>query len=252
MQQQLRPISPSPPRNTMRTDRSIARGRYHRPRAEPALRSMRRIRPVGTRLEADEHGAARAEDPPVADQGAEALRRRPAALARRGRGARTASSHCAWARSTTWVITDADVARTMLVTDAASWMRPPATGRSDSHRRRREPLHPVRQGRGHCCSRSSRPRSGSKALEARSSAIDAIIDGRGAGDSHRMRRSTSSSRWVGSRSILAAWVLLGERLDRDSRPRSRTISARSSDGSATGSASSPASSRSRSAHAGER
>src|SRR5215471_2259595 len=46
MQQQLRPISPSPPKKTMRTESLIADRRYHRPRA-PTRRSDWRQGTIG-------------------------------------------------------------------------------------------------------------------------------------------------------------------------------------------------------------
>ena len=66
--------------------------------------------------------------------------------------------------------------------------------------------------------------------------MDAIIDD----DVRRFRIGESIDLEAATRRIalsLAAWVLLGERLDRLAPPRSRTINARSSDGWATGSAS---------------
>lgn len=82
----------------MRTDGSIAGGRYHRPRADPRS-SMRHRRAAAGRMprstkmplvevsESDEH-CARDQGPSFLDQGTEAFRRRSAALARRGDGTR--------------------------------------------------------------------------------------------------------------------------------------------------------------------
>ena len=74
-----------------------------------------------------------------------------------------------------WIITDADVARTVLVSDGGSWIRPPAT------------LAPIRVGVGENLFTQSdknwakvqpfvAPAFRRKALEPRLAAIDAVID----------------------------------------------------------------------------
>jgi cytochrome P450 len=111
-----------------------------------------------------------------------------------------------------WVVTDAEVARTMLVTDGSSWTRPPAT------------LAPIRVGVGENFFTQSdkawaqlqplvAPAFRKKALEARLADIDALID-----DEVRAfpYDTTIDLELAMGRIalILAAWVLLGERLDR--------------------------------------
>ncbi len=110
-----------------------------------------------------------------------------------------------------WVITDADVARTMLLTDAASWTRPPAT------------VAPIRIGVGENLFTQSdknwervqlfvAPAFRKKALEERLAGMDALID-------EEVRAipfdtTLDLERVTGRLAlILAAWVLLGERLD---------------------------------------
>ena len=110
-----------------------------------------------------------------------------------------------------WVITDAEVARRMLVTDASSWMRPPAT------------VAPIRVGVGENLFTQSdknwervqpfvAPAFRRKALEARLAGIDSLID-----DEVRSIPfdTTVDLELVTGRIALslAAWVLLGERLD---------------------------------------
>ena len=111
-----------------------------------------------------------------------------------------------------WVITDAGVARTMLVTDSSSWTRPPAT------------LAPIRVGVGENLFTQSdkawarlqpsiAPAFRRKALEARLAEIDALIDDEVAA----IPRNTTIDLELAMGRIalsLAAWVLLGERLDR--------------------------------------
>ena len=92
----------------------------------------------------------------------------------------------------TYVVTDAEAARTMLVTDAASWMRPPAT------------VAPIRIGVGENLFTQSdkawsllqplvAPAFRRKALDERLAGIDALIADEVA-QSRSTRRSTSSSR----------------------------------------------------------
>jgi cytochrome P450 len=120
----------------------------------------------------------------------------------------------------TFVVTDADAARTMLVTDDASWMRPPAT------------VAPIRIGVGENLFTQSdeawallqpqvAPAFRRKALDARLAGMDELI-----GEEVRaipldtpIDLELTTSRIA---LILAAWVLLGERLD---RARAEEISA---------------------------
>ena len=111
----------------------------------------------------------------------------------------------------TWVITDTEVARAMLVTDAPSWTRPPAT------------VAPIRVGVGENLFTQSdknwervqpfvAPAFRKKSLEARLAGIDSLID-------QEVRAipfdTTVDLELVTGRIALslAAWVLLGERLD---------------------------------------
>ena len=102
---------------------------------------------------------AGAEDPPLGHEGAEAVRRRPPALARRGRRDRTARRVCAWARSRrSWSPTPSSRERCSYPRarrGAAAHARRP-----DSHRGRRKPVHAARQGVGPPATRRSRRRSG--------------------------------------------------------------------------------------------
>ena len=112
----------------------------------------------------------------------------------------------------TWVVTDPDVARTMLVSDSASWMRPPAT------------LAPLRVGVGENLFTQPdkawaqlqphvAPAFRRKALEARLADIRPLID-----DEVRaipLDTTIDLELAMGRVALtLAAWVLLGERLDR--------------------------------------
>jgi cytochrome P450 len=112
---------------------------------------------------------------------------------------------------TTWVVTDAELARTMLVAEGTSWMRPPAT------------VVPIRLGVGeNLFSQSDRawarlqplvaPTFRKKALEPRLAEIDALVD-----DEVRaipMNETIDLQVAMGRIALrLAAWVLLGEHLD---------------------------------------
>jgi cytochrome P450 len=111
----------------------------------------------------------------------------------------------------TWVITDAEVARRMLVTDASSWMRPPAT------------VAPLRVGVGENLFTQSdknwervqpfvAPAFRRKALEPRLAGIDSLI----ADEVGSIPFDTTIDLELVTGRIalsLAAWVLLGERLD---------------------------------------
>jgi cytochrome P450 len=110
-----------------------------------------------------------------------------------------------------WVVTDAGVARTMLVTDAARWIRPPAT------------LVPIRGAVGENLFTQSdkkwaelqpfvAPAFRRKALEDRLAAIDAII----VDEVRALPYDTAIDIELAMSRIalmLAAWVLLGERLE---------------------------------------
>jgi cytochrome P450 len=110
-----------------------------------------------------------------------------------------------------WIVTDPEVARTMLVTDRASWIRPPAT------------VAPIRIGVGEnlftepeqawaVSQPSVAPAFRKKALDERLTAIDAIVDDEvsslppGAPIDLDLATGRIALR-------LAAWVLLGEHLD---------------------------------------
>lgn len=112
---------------------------------------------------------------------------------------------------TTWVVTDAELARTMLVAEGTSWMRPPAT------------VVPIRLGVGeNLFSQSDRawarlqplvaPTFRKKALELRLAEIDALVD-----DEVRatpMNETIDLQLAMGRIALsLAAWVLLGEHVD---------------------------------------
>jgi cytochrome P450 len=111
----------------------------------------------------------------------------------------------------TWVVTDAELARTMLVADGSSWMRAPAT------------LTPIRVGVGENLFTQSdkawarlqpsvAPAFRKKALEARLSEIDALIDD--VVQSIPTDTTVDLELAMGRMAlILAAWVLLGEPLD---------------------------------------
>ena len=112
----------------------------------------------------------------------------------------------------TWVVTDAGAARTMLVTDDASWMRPPAT------------VAPIRVGVGENLFTQSNkkwallqphvaPAFRKKALEARLAEMRTLIDEEVC--AIPLDQTTDLDLAMGRIAlILAAWVLLGERLDR--------------------------------------
>jgi cytochrome P450 len=111
----------------------------------------------------------------------------------------------------TFIVTDADAARTMLVADAASWRRPPAT------------LTPIRVGVGENLFTQSdkawarlqpavAPAFRKKALEARLAGIGPLIDA----EVRALPTGTTVDLELAMGRIaliLAAWVLLGERLD---------------------------------------
>jgi enediyne biosynthesis protein E7 len=113
----------------------------------------------------------------------------------------------------TWVVTDAEVARTMLVTDATSWTRPPAT------------VVPIRIGVGENLFTQAdnawallqpqvAPAFRRKALDQRLAGIDALI----AEEVCTIPLDTPIDLELAMSRIalrLAAWVLLGEHLDRD-------------------------------------
>ena len=115
----------------------------------------------------DAFGGARtgAQGPPLGHQGAEALRRRPAALARRSGGARAARRVCAWVRSTTWVVTDAEAARTMLVTEGIVVATAARDSRSRSVSESARTSSPRATRRGPRCSRPCAPSFRKKALD---------------------------------------------------------------------------------------
>jgi cytochrome P450 len=111
----------------------------------------------------------------------------------------------------TWVITDPNVARTMLVSDAARWIRPPAT------------IVPIRVGVGENLFTQPdkawaelqpfvAPAFRKKALEVRLADIDGLIDE----EVRAIPLDTTIDLELAMSRIalsLAAWVLLGERLD---------------------------------------
>ncbi len=112
----------------------------------------------------------------------------------------------------TWVVTDPEVARTMLVTDSSSWTRPPAT------------LAPIRVGVGENLFTQSdkawaelqpsvAPAFRKKALQQRLGDIDALIDDEVGAIPHDTTIDLELA--MGRIALsLAAWVLLGEQLDR--------------------------------------
>jgi cytochrome P450 len=113
----------------------------------------------------------------------------------------------------TWVVTDPDLARTMLVTESSSWRRPPAT------------LAPIRLGVGeNLFTQSDRswakvqpavlPAFRRKAIDARLADIGALIDD----EVQAIPRDTTIDLELAMGCIalsVAAWVLLGDRLDRE-------------------------------------
>jgi len=111
----------------------------------------------------------------------------------------------------TWVVTDPEAARTMLVTEGASWTRPPAT------------LAPIRVGVGQNLFTQSdkewakvqpfvAPAFRRKALESRLADLDALIRDEVA--SIPRDEDTDLDRVMGRIALkLAAWILLGEELE---------------------------------------
>ncbi len=111
----------------------------------------------------------------------------------------------------TWVVTDPDVARSMLVTESSSWTRPPAT------------LVPIRVGVGENLFTQSNkawakvqpwvaPAFRRKALEPRLADLDALI--RDEVEAIPRDEEVDLERATGRIALrLAAWVLLGEELD---------------------------------------
>jgi cytochrome P450 len=113
---------------------------------------------------------------------------------------------------TTWVVTDPEIARTILVNDSSSWTRPPAT------------RAPIRVGVGeNLFSQTDKawarvqplvaPAFRKRALEPRLAEIDAMVD-----DEVRaipLDTNVDLELVMGEIALrVAAWVLLGERLDR--------------------------------------
>jgi cytochrome P450 len=111
----------------------------------------------------------------------------------------------------TWVVTDPDVARSMLVTESSSWTRPPAT------------LVPIRVGVGENLFTQSdkawakvqpwvAPAFRRKALEPRLADLDALI--RAEVEAIPRDEEIDLERATGRIALrLAVWVLLGEELD---------------------------------------
>jgi enediyne biosynthesis protein E7 len=111
----------------------------------------------------------------------------------------------------TWVVTDPDAARAMLVTDSASWMRPPAT------------VAPIRVGVGENLFTQSdkawariqpaiAPAFRKKELDTRLAGIDALVDD----EVRALPCDTAIDLELAMGRIalrLAAWVLLGDKLD---------------------------------------
>jgi cytochrome P450 len=112
-----------------------------------------------------------------------------------------------------WVVTDPDIARTMLVTESSSWMRPPAS------------TVPIRMGVGENLFTQSdkawaelqpsvAPAFRKKAIDPRLAEIDALIDD----EVQQIPRDTTIDLELAMGRValcVAAWVLLGERLDSD-------------------------------------
>ena len=113
----------------------------------------------------------------------------------------------------TWIVTDPELARTVLVTDSASWMRPPAT------------TAPIRVGVGEnlftqsdkawaVLQPSVAPAFRRKAVDERLAGIDALIDSEV--DAIPLDTSIDLELAMGRVALMAAaWVLLGEELDRE-------------------------------------
>src|SRR4051794_39121948 len=118
----------------------------------------------------------------------------------------------------TWIVTDPDVARTVLVTDSASWTRPPAT------------TAPIRVGVGEnlftqadkawaVLQPSVAPAFRRKAIDERLAGIDALIETEVA--AIPLDTAIDLELAMGRIALIAAaWVLLGEELD---RTRAETI-----------------------------
>jgi pentalenene oxygenase len=112
-----------------------------------------------------------------------------------------------------WVLTDPEAARTMLVTDSTSWTRPPAT------------VVPIRMGVGEnlfsqsetawaALQPSAAPAFRKKAIDPRLAGIDEVIDDEVAAIPFDQRVDLELA--MGRVALrAAAWVLLGEQLDRD-------------------------------------
>ena len=113
----------------------------------------------------------------------------------------------------TWIVTDPELARTVLVTDSASWMRPPAT------------TAPIRVGVGENLFSMS-----DKAWALLQPRSRRRSGGRPSTSGSRVSTRSSTVRWTRFRwattidlelamgrvaLMAAAWVLLGEELDRD-------------------------------------
>ena len=113
----------------------------------------------------------------------------------------------------TWIVTDPDLARTVLVTDSASWMRPPAT------------VAPIRVGVGEnlftqsdkawaVLQPSVAPAFRRKAVDERLAGIDALIDSEV--DAIPLDTTIDLELAMGRVALMAAaWVLLGEELNRE-------------------------------------
>jgi cytochrome P450 len=111
-----------------------------------------------------------------------------------------------------WIVTDAEVARTVLVSDGSTWIRPPAT------------LAPIRVGVGENLFTQSdknwakvqplvAPAFRRKVLEPRLATIDAVIEDEA--QAIPLDADIDLERVMARIALrLAAWVLLGEELDR--------------------------------------
>ena len=125
----------------------------------------------------------------------------------------------------TWVVTDPDVARTMLVTRRVVVDAPAGGRRADAGRRRREPVHAVGQGVGAASALGRAGVPASKALESRLADLDALIDDEV--DAIPLDTTVDLELAMGRIAlVLAAWVLLGEELDADARRGDRASSTR--------------------------
>jgi enediyne biosynthesis protein E7 len=115
-------------------------------------------------------------------------------------------------RVTAWVITDAEAARAMLVSDGASWIRPPAL-RVPIRVGVGENLFTQRDQAWALLQPSLAPAFRKKALEQRLTNIDVLIDE----EVRALQHNTTIDLEVAMSRIalrVAAWVLLGEHLDR--------------------------------------